>query len=903
LSFAARARSIARNWFRRVELDRDLDAEVNAYLDLLTEEKIAAGMSPRAALRAARIEMGGIEHVKSQVRDSRAGALAETVAQDIRYGARGLRRNPGLTAIVVAILALGIGANGAVFALLDALLLRPITTVDPERVVVLFTGDYGGHPKPFATRSEFDQLRARSDAVVELVAHVPTPFSLGADRTTAGAVESEVVLGELASGNMFTVLGIEPDAGRSFLPEEDRAGGTHPVAVISHRLWQRRFGGDPSLVGRAVRLNGHPFTIVGVAPEDFRGTIRGAVTDVWVPLTMQAQVAPSKSVFDPLASRPLLLMGRLRPGVTVGAAQKVLDHIAAELQEQHPETWSDARARARPLTLASEGGGDLFLFGRDAVDGLVLLLAVVGVVLLLACANVSGLLLTRASARRKEFTVRVALGAGRVRLIRQLMTESLLLSIASGAAGLIVGRLGADLLSRVAAPIRLDLDLGLDARVIAFICGITLATTLLIGLIPALSASRPDLQSALKDDASAAGAWPRRGRMRSAMIVVQLALSLVLLIAAGLLLRSLASARTARLGFEPDNLVAATVDLSLEGYSRAETEAFGRRWLERVRALPGVSGACLAARLPLGGGIGPWNYTVEGSRAPASDGPAVLTTAVSPGYFDVMRIRLLRGRAFDDGDLRRGGERLVVVVNQSFARAHWPGEDPIGKRLQIGTGPSLEPPYLTVVGLVEDGKYDSLEEARPFVYVPLWQHFHWDFSLVVRAPGDPSGWLSAVRREAHRLDENVALTDERGVTDNLKLALLPLRLLGAILAALGLLVLAIAALGLYGLMSYSVAQRTREIGIRRALGARERDVVRLVVGHCMRLTAIGLTIGLAAAAVIAHRLSDLLYAVSPIDPLTFVASPLLLTAVALLASYLPARRGARLEPMSALHRQ
>ncbi len=904
VSIPARVRSLARNWLQRGQVDRDLDEEVHAYLDQLIDEKIDAGMSPPAARRAARIEMGGVAQVKAQVRASRTGAFLETVWQDIRYGARGLRRSPGFTAVVVVMLALGIGANSAIFGLLDALLLRPLPIKNPDELVALFTRGDGGSIDLGMAYPEYRELRDRSDRVIELTAHSPIPVSLGPERSNGRSAESDLVLGELASGNIFSVLGVEPSPGRGFLPEEDRTPGTDPVAVVSHRLWQRRFGGDPALVGRAIRINGHPFTVVGVAPEDFAGVIRGAMTDVWVPMIMQAQAAPSRSVFDPLEARRMLVLGRPRPGVAIEEAEDGVDRVARELRTQHPEYRSDAGGGARAMELLPERALGLSLFGRDPVlSVLTPLLVVVGLVLLLACANVSGLLLGRAFARRREFTVRLALGAGRLRLVRQLMTEGLLLSLLGGAAGLLVGRLGAQLLVGFAPPstIPFELDLGLDGRVIGFTLGVALVASLLVGLMPALSGSRPDLLSALKDDSGTAGAWPRRGRARRAMMVAQIALSLVLLVGAGLFLRSLENARSTALGFDPDNLVAASVDLRLDAYDRAGTQVFARRWMERVRALPGVSGASLVVQLPLQGEGGRWDFTVEGSRAPESDGSSVRTTAVAPGFFDVMRMPLVRGRVIDERDLREAGEPLVVVVNQAFARRHWPGQDPIGKRLQIGVGPRLEPPHLTVVGLVADGKYDSFdEEPRPFVYVPLWQHFHWDFTLVARAAGDPSSWLEAIRREAHRLDENVSVFGERSLTDHLNFTLLPFRLLGSVLGALGLLALALAALGLYGLISYSVAQRTREIGIRRALGAQERDLLRLVVGHGMRLTALGLAIGLVAAAALARSLADVLYEVSPIDPLTFVAGPLLLAAVALLACYLPARRAVKLEPMTAL---
>jgi macrolide transport system ATP-binding/permease protein len=654
-----------------------------------------------------------------------------------------------------------------------------------------------------------------------------------------------------------------------------------------------------------VRLNGHPFTVVGVAPPGFTGLLRGFEAELWVPLMMQGRAVPGSSDLTERGNRSLLVMGRLRPGVTIEQAQSRFDAVAASLHETHRDSWTDVRSQPRAITLVAESGARLFPQARGPVVLFVaLLMTVVGLVLLIACVNVASLLLARASARRKEIAVRLAVGAGRARLVRQLLTESLLLSALGGGAGLMLAAWGTDLLLAFEppVPVPIALDLGIDWRVLGFAFAVTLLTGALIGVTPALAATRPDLASALKEDAGAAGAAPQRARLRRVLVVAQVTLSLVLLTGAGLFVRSLQNAGAIALGFDRTNLSVMSFDLQLQGYDEPRGRAFCRQVIERVRALPGVTAASLATQVPLGLFSGTRKgITIAGYDALAGEDMEIDTSSVGPDYFRAMRIPVLRGRAFTERDAQ--GAAGVVIVNQTFARRYWPDRDPLGQRIQMGGGGDPGTPSLEVVGVAADGKYVTLgEEPRPFFYLPLDQDHASSLTLLVRTTGDPAAALPALRAAIHEIDRDLPVYDAKSMSDHLALSLLPARMAGAVLGVFGLVALALAALGLYGVVSYSVSQQTREIGVRLALGARPRDVLRHIVAQGMRLTAIGIALGLVIAAAVARLLSSLLYGVSPSDPVTFGAVALLLAAVALLACYLPARRAAAVEPMVALRR-
>jgi predicted permease len=816
----------------------------------------------------------------------------ETLWQDLRYGVRMLLKNPGFTLIAVVTLALGIGANSVIFSLINALLLRPLPVEDPERLVAVYTSDFGGARYGPTSYPDYVDFRDRNQVFSQLVAFQMRPFSLSVEG------ENERVSGEIVSGNYFSALGLTPTLGRGFLPDEDRVPGERPVAVISHRLWQNRFGGDPATVGRTIKLNGHSFTIVGIGPETYAGLMRGIAVDLWVPAMMMEQAAPGGN--NPLGrgSRSFLVTGRLKSGVTPDQAQANFRVIAEQLFKEWPQHWENIRKESRVISLISESEARVM---PNFVIFMALLMTVVGLVLLIACANVANLLLARAMARRKEIAIRLSLGARRNRLIRQLITESVLLALFGGSAGLLLAGWGTGLLMTFKPPVQIpiEIDLRVDWRVLGFTFGLSLLTGVLFGLAPALAASRPDVVAFLKDQV---GMESSRGRLRGALVIVQVALSLMLLICSGLFIRSLRQASSVDLGFNPDNLLVMSMDWQLQGYAETAGRNLSGQLLDRVRALPGVESASLSNSLPLGLGGSRRSVTIEGYTAQPGESTEVKWCSVAPGYFETLRIPMLRGRTFNDQD--RMGSPGVVVVNESFARRYWPGTNPVGKRIQLGrtrSGANDSPAYLEVVGVARDCKYATLgEESTPFFYLNLLQHYQPSLTLIVRTSGNPLDYLSAARGEVSALDKNLPLYDVKTMRQHLGLALLPAQLAGSVLGIFGLVALILAAAGIYGVMAYSVAQRTREIGIRMALGASASSVLKLMVKRGMTLTLVGMVLGLIASLALTRLIRPLLFGVSATDPLTFIVVVLLLSAVALLACYIPARRATKIDPMAAL---
>ncbi|MGH9843323.1 MAG: ABC transporter permease, partial [Blastocatellia bacterium] len=663
--------------------------------------------------------------------------------QDLRYGARMLVKNPGFTLIAVLTLALGIGANSTIFSLVNALLLRPLPIERPEQLAAVFTSDYSSGDFGASSYPDYVDFRDRNEAFSGLVAYQPRPFSLSVEGV------NERAFGEVVSGNYFSVLGVKPVLGRGFLPEEDRTPGAHPVVVISHKLWQRRFGGDPAIIGRGLKLNGHPFTIVGVAAQGYSGLIRGFGADLWAPAMMMEQLSPGSTPLTGRGDRSFMLMGRLKAGVTIGQARAGFRLIAEQLFKEHPQRWENIRRESRAITLLPESESRVMPeFRTPLLIFMALLMAVVALVLLIACANIANLLLARAAMRRREIAIRLSLGAGRARLIRQLLTESLLLACLGGAAGLLLAAWGADVLMAFKPPVEfpIEIDLRADWRVLGFTCGISLLTGILFGLAPALTASRPDLVASLKDEAGAGGGG--RGRLGGALVVAQVALSLLLLIGSGLFLRSLRNAGAIDPGFDADNLLAMSMDLSLQGYNETTARNFSRQMLERVRALPGVESASLTEYLPLGMGGARRGITIEGYTPRTGESTEVGSMAVAPGFVETLRMPLLQGRAFKEQDQGREGAPSAVLVNEAFARRYWPGQQPLGKRIQMGSGNNNDAPYLEVAGVVKDGKYATLgEEATPFFYYNNAAGYESAPTLIVRTRGNPLDSLAAVRGE------------------------------------------------------------------------------------------------------------------------------------------------------------
>lgn len=809
----------------------------------------------------------------------------ETLIQDVRFSFRRLLKNPGFTVIALLSLALGIGANSSIFSLVNTVLLRPLNAARPEQLVEVYGTLHNGADETIVSYQNYKDYRDRNEVFAGLLGYRFAPMSL------SHGGNNERVWGYLVSGNYFDVLGIKAAQGRTFLDEEDRTPGSHPVAVMSYGCWQRRFGADPSLVGKNVQLNGHAFTIIGIAPKDFKGTEVAYSPELWVPFMMDEQIEPGSDWLTRRGDDNIFVLGRLKPGVTQAQAESSLQAITLQLAKEYPDDNA-----GRGVKLLPPG---LFLpsIRRTVIGFAGVLMAVVGLLLLIACVNLANLLLARATERRKEIAIRLAIGASRARLMRQLLTESVLLSVCGGVLGVLFALWITDLVASTKLPtdIALSFDIGVDWRVLVFTFLLSLVTGIIFGLLPALQSSNPNLVSSLKSDETGAGGF-RRSHLRDALVVAQVALSLLLLISTGLIVRSLQRAQSMNPGFNPANAVAVSFDVGLQGYDETKGRAFQQQAIERVSALPGVQAVALASYLPLSLNF---NYTgvyIEGQ--PFNGGsnlPIVIPANVSPNYFKTMSINL-RGRDFTAHDKEK--ESRVAIVNETFARRFFPGGEAIGKRFNFG-GPS--DPYWEVIGVAADGKYNSLgEQPMPLVYRPLFRNYESTATLVARTTSDPQATIGGIRNEIHNLDPDLPLYEVKTLTEHMSIPLFPARVAALVLGSFGVIALLLAAFGIYGVMSYVVSQRTHEIGIRMALGAQAGDVLRLVVRQGMWLALIGMCIGLIAAFALTRIMSSLLYGVSATDPVTFAGVSLVLAVVAFVACLLPARRATKVDPMIAL---
>ncbi len=813
--------------------------------------------------------------------------LEDEMFQDLRFGARMLVKHKGFTVFAILSLALGIGANTALFGVVDRLLVRRLPVNAPEQLV-----NFSGRDPDLSWPTYLD-YRDQNDVFDGLLAYKETPLNL------SESGQSERITGALVSGNYFDVLGVSPALGRAFLPEEDRTPGTHPVAVVSYGLWQRRFGADPKLVGRAITLNAYSFTVIGVAPPEFRGVRRGVAPDVYVPVNMIAQAWPTQKP-EALSSRYfswLNLMGRLKPGVSRAQAEASLSALLSRMMQVYP----NASGPSFELTDGSQGETGMV---RDLRTPLKLLMATVALTLLIACVNVANLLMARAAVRRRELAVRVAVGASRLRLIRQMLTESMLLSLLGGVFGVALAFWLSDLLAAYsptgaaggsAPPL---LDARLDWRVLAFTISLSLLTGLVFGLLPAWQSSKPNLTVALKEEAGSGGVGSVRVRLRSALVLAQIALALVVLVCAGLCVRSLRNLQRIDAGFEAARVLVVGLDVSLNGYTEEQGRQFYTALLERVSALPGVEAATLADGVPLSGDRRGMSVIIEGYSPPNPKRPGVAfgMNVVGPRYCATLKMALAAGREFTAQDA--AGAAPVAIINEAAARAYWPNQNPVGKRL-LFPGPNQR--SAEIVGVVRDSRYRGLTEpVRPALLLPIGQHYSPSLALHLRSAGAPAALIGAVRSEARALDPRLPLTRIRTLEEQRGAWLYSERVTALLLAAFGGVALLLAGLGIYGVTAYAVTQRTREIGVRMALGAQAADVVRLVLRQGVWLIAAGVTLGLAGALAATRLVKGFLYDVSATDPLTFVAVTLLLAGVALLACYLPARRATKVDPLVAL---
>jgi putative ABC transport system permease protein len=812
-----------------------------------------------------------------------------TFLQDVRYGFRMLLKRPGFTIVAILALALGIGANTAIFSVVNAVLLRPLAFDEPERLVMVWgSAPQLGFDLLPATPAETSDWRDQN----HVFEHVAALQSWAWNMTGTGGPEQ--IWGARVSSSLFPALGVKPFMGRTFLPEDERAGGQR-VIILGHGLWQRSFGSDPSIIGKTVTLNGQGYVAVGVMPPGFKfpggsnmlsGLQFSPKTEMWEPMILTSEQSANRGTHN------LAVLARLKPNVTLAQAQAEMSNIARQLEAQHPEYNKGIGIRLVPLHEQVVG---------DVRPALLVLLGTVGFVLLIACANVANLLLARAASRQKEIAVRTALGASRLRVVRQLLTESLLLAVCGGTLGLLLALWGIDALGAlIPENIPRASEIGVDAGMLGFTLLVSLLTGFIFGLAPALQASRTDINESLKEGARGATAGLRRNRFRSLLVVTEIALALVLLIGAGLLIRSFMRLQQVSPGLDPKRVL--TMDIIVpfiapSNYTEPEQQAaFFREVVERVGRLPGAEAAALVSSLPLSGAFESSDIIVEGEPSPPEgQTPQANYAMVSADYFRVMSIPLMKGRAFTERDTR--DSPAMLIVSEALAHKYWPDEEVIGKRLRLG----FEKTPREIVGVVGDVKQTSLDaETSLAVYLPYQQFPYPGMTLVIRTGSDVAGMSAAVRREVQAIDRSLPVSNVRSMEQVVSASVSQRRFSMLLLGLFALVALLLASVGIYGVMAYSVSERVHEIGIRIALGAQSRDILRLVVGQGMILALTGVAVGLIASLALTRLMMSLIYGVSATDPLTFFGLSLALAVVALVACYIPARRATRVDPMEAL---
>jgi putative ABC transport system permease protein len=870
------------------EMERELDEELRDHIERQIEQNIRLGMSPEEARHAALKAFGGVEQAKERSRDSRGVRWIEDLWQDLRYGSRMLIKNPGFTMIAVLTLALGIGANTAIFSVVNAVLLKPLPYLESERLVMV----YGEFPalKTNQMRLSLPEYADFQQQTRSFVASGVFDSGSANLATYEGGEPERVERGSLTP-EMFAVLQVAPLLGRVFTPEEEQAGHDD-VVLLGHSLWQRRFAGKTDAIGQKLMISGRSHTIIGVMPPGFAFPPK---TEIWEPLWFP------KEMYDQQrrGARGLEVLARLKPGVRSVEAQAELDRLGAQLSAQYPQNYgADRRYRMIVAPLLEDFVGEL-------KPALLLLTGAVGFVLLIACANVANLLLARAATRRQEMAVRLALGAGRGRLARQLLTESVLLALTGGVAGLLLAAWGVQLLLRFAPDNLPRLGaVSLDGRVLAFTALASLLTGLIFGLAPALQAARADVNEALRDSGRT-GTGVKQQRLRNAFVIVEIALALVLLTGAGLALKSFWRLQAVEPGFNPDGVLTLRMLLPFTTYPQtSQRAAFFRQVLEHIRALPGVAAAGAASRIPMAPGNNSGTMTGENPANPEALQAETEMRWASPGYFQTMGIALLSGRDFNHADVE--GTLPVAIVDESLARRFYPNEDPIGKRIKRG-GPQRTRPWKTIVGVVSSVRNQRLDATSlPQAYFPVFQEADemYNLSFAVRSQGgEPTALAQSVRAAVLAVDRNQPVFDVKPLRQIVADSIALRRLAFLLLSVFAVVAVLLAASGIFGVMAYTVTQRTHEIGIRMALGAQTRDVLRLVLRQGLTLISVGVALGWLAALGLTRLLEKLLYGVSATDPLTFGGVGALLVAVALLACYLPARRATKTDPIAALRNE
>jgi len=883
-------------WVRRDRLDAELAEEIEFHRALRQARLEESGLPPHEAAQASRRALGSLTAAREEVREVWIWRWADELLRDLRHGARLLRRSPGFTLVAVLSLGLGIGANTAIFSLVDAVILKMLPVEAPERLVVLDRMNMRGERYNFSYPL-FDALRMPDRTFSGMFAAIDGTYHL--EMSGPGStVEAEPVLVQAVSGEYFQVLGVRAAAGRLLTVEDDRSVSTEPVAVVSYAVWQQRFLGDRAVIGRRIVVKRQTITVIGVAPPRFSGESVGRAPDLWVPLTIQPKLDPPMLLDQPNVGW-LRVMARLRPGVSLEQAQDVVDRRLQALKKDTGDSTDFGRRLRDMRTIAvSSGSQGLSDTQKRFSRQLWMLMAVVGIVLLIACTNVANLLLVRAEARARETAIRLAIGAGRGRLVRQFLTESVILSLIGGTVGLLLGWWGSRLLVVLASggATPLSIDVTPDARVLAFTAGVSALTVLLFGLAPADLATRRDVSASF----NSIGAGRGRPGLPRLLVIAQVGLSLLLVTGAGLFLQTLRNLRAVDLGFEAGEIVQAGINPQRAGYTRDQLPDLYRRLLERLRSAPGIRSVSLATNGFRTGSSRTCCVAVQGHVPGPGEEREMHTISITPDYFQTMGLRMLHGRAFTWADVGSDSRSpKVAIVNEAMARAYFDSEAPIGRRFGWGDPPNVK--YDTeVVGIVRNARYGDLRErVRPVIYFPASGGRY----VVLRGTGTTATVAGILRGEVQAVDRNLDELDIRTVPQLMDEALVLERLLAKLSGLFGAIALLLVSIGLYGLMAYAVARRTKEIGIRVALGAQRTAVVGLVFTETLRLVFIGLALGVCAALITTRLATSMLFGVTPMDPMTIGVAMLLLLVMAALASALPARRAARVEPMVALRHE